>query len=160
MRTQEVRLGRWAEFEDVEGQAPVWRIPPERMKMGREHLVPLTRQAIAILRELRQIAGASPYLLPSDTKAGVLSQNTMIFGLYRLGYHSRLTIHGFRGTASTILNEQGFSPDWIERQLAHVEENKIRGAYNSAEWLAGRREMMTWWSNYLDREAKRLPVVA
>lgn len=160
VRTREIRLARWAEFEGLDGKAPVWRIPAERMKMGREHLVPLTRQALAILRELRAIAGQSPYLLPSDTKEGVISQNTMIFGLYRLGYHSRLTIHGFRGTASTILNEHGFSPDWIERQLAHVEENKIRGAYNSAEWLPGRREMMAWWSNFLDQQARGLRVVA
>lgn len=160
VRTKEMIEARWAEFESLEGNEPIWRIPPERMKMGREHLVPLTSTSVSILRDLRALAGKSPFVLPSDTKSGTISQNTMIFGLYRLGYHSRLTIHGFRGTASTILNEQGFPSDHIERQLAHVEENKIRGAYNSAEWLPGRRVMMNWWSSFLNREASGLRVVA
>lgn len=85
-----------------------------------------------------------------------MSQNTMIFALCRMGYHSKLTVHGFRSMASTILNEAHFNRDWIERQLAHVEDNEVRGAYNSAEWLPGRRDMMCWWSNYLDGQAARL----
>jgi integrase len=160
VRTKEVRLAEWREFDDLDGTEPLWRIPKERMKMGREHIVPLTRASVSILRELRKLAGSSRYVLPSATKSGVISENTMIFGLYRLGYHSRLTVHGFRGTASTILNEQGFNADWIERQLAHVEENKIRGAYNAAEWLEGRREMMAWWSSFLERQAKGIRAVA
>jgi hypothetical protein len=83
-----------------------------------------------------------------------MSENTMIFALYRLGYHSRATVHGFRGTASTILNENNFNRDWIERQLAHVERDGVRAAYNSAEWLEERRTMMEWWACYL--EAKGL----
>jgi integrase len=158
VRTNETRFAAWAEFEDLDGTAPLWRIPAERMKMGREHLVPLTRQVVAILRRLRVLAGGGPFVFPSRGKEGCLSQNTMIFGLYRLGYHSRLTVHGFRGTASTILNEQGFNSDWIERQLAHVEGSDVRAAYNAAEWMAGRREMMTWWSNYLDRQQIKLQV--
>lgn len=153
VRTREIRLAEWREFEDLDGKAPLWRIPKERMKMGREHLVPLTPTAVSILRQLKKLAGKSLFVLPSDTKSGVISENTMIFGLYRLGYHSRLTVHGFRGTASTILNEHGFNSDHIERQLAHVEENKVRGAYNSAEWLPARREMMGWWSDFLDAKA-------
>lgn len=160
VRTKEIRLAEWREFEGLDGTEPLWRIPKERMKMGREHLVPLTPAAVAILRELRKLAGSSRFVLPSHTKSGVISQNTMIFGLYRMGYHSRLTVHGFRGTASTILNEQGFPSDHIERQLAHVEENKVRGAYNSAEWLPARRKMMLWWSAYLSGQAKGIRVVA
>lgn len=141
VRTNETRGARWSEFEGLRSDAPLWRIPKERMKMGREHLVPLTPQVVAILRELRDLGDG-------DMVFDGMSQNTMIFALYRMGYHSRLTVHGFRSMASTVLNEHGFNRDWIERQLAHV-DNEVRGAYNSAEWLKGRREMMEWWSNYL-----------
>jgi hypothetical protein len=89
-------------------------------------------------------------MLPAPTKEGVISQNTLLYAVYRIGYHSRVTIHGLRGTASTILNEYGFNRDWIERQLAHAERNDVRAAYNSAEWLEDRRRMMLWWSDYLD----------
>lgn len=116
--------------------------------MGREHLVPLTPQVVDILRELRALNGGH-YLFPGAGGRGVMSQNTMIFALYRMGYHSKLTVHGFRSMASTILNEAHFNRDWIERQLAHAEDDEVRGAYNAAEWLPGRREMMKWWSDYL-----------
>ncbi|MBN1451650.1 MAG: hypothetical protein JW963_11595 [Anaerolineales bacterium] len=79
-----------------------------------------------------------------------MSENTMLYALYRMGYHSRATVHGFRGVASTVLNETGFHPDWIERQLAHDEANKIRGAYNAAQYLNGRRSMLQWYADYLD----------
>lgn len=154
VRTSEARFAAWSEFEDLAGQAPLWRIPAGRMKMGREHLVPLTTQVAAILRELRAL-NDGPYLFPGAGGRGVMSQNTMIFALYRMGYHSRATVHGFRRLASTSLNEAGFNRDFIEKQLAHAESNKIRGIYNSAEWLPGRREMMVWWSNYLDAQAMR-----
>lgn len=86
-------------------------------------------------------------------KGQPISQNTLIYALYRMGYHSKLTVHGLRGTASTILNESGrFEWDWIERQLAHVPENKVRSAYNSAEYLEARRRMMAWWSDYLSAQ--------
>ena len=146
VRTNETRHAVWSEFEDLDGNEPVWRIPKERMKMGREHLVPLSPQAVAILREIRQLSDGK-FLFGSSGKP--MSQNTMIFALYRLGYHSKLTVHGFRSMASTILNENGWNRDWIERQLAHSEQDEVRGAYNSAEWLKGRREMMVWWSDYL-----------
>ena len=120
------------------------------MKMRTPHLVPLTPQAVAVLRVLRTVAGNGANVLPSATKDGVISQNTLIYALYRLGYHSRATVHGFRGTASTILNENGFNRDWIERQLAHSDRDGVRAAYNSAEWLSDRRIMLEWWSDYLD----------
>jgi integrase len=150
LRTGEVRFGKWSEIERLEGDTPLWRIPAVRMKARAEHLIPLTPQVVAILNQLRRLAGRSEYILPAPTKQGVISQNTLLYAVYRMGYHSRVTIHGLRGTASTILNENGFNRDWIERQLAHVERNDVRAAYNSAEWLEDRRRMMLWWSNYLD----------
>ena len=84
-----------------------------------------------------------------------MSENTMLYALYRMGYHSRTTGHGFRATASTILNENGFMPDLIERQLAHCERNKVRAAYNHAQYLPERRKMMQWWADYLDEAAKK-----
>lgn len=139
VRTGEIRFARWSEIE-----GDLWRIPAERMKMGREHLVPLTRQSLAVLDQLR-----------GHTEGGFIcrmSENTMIYALYRMGYHSRATIHGFRSTASTILNESGlWSPDAIERQLAHVSGNVVRSAYNAAQYLPERRRMMEWWSDYLDK---------
>lgn len=139
VRTGELRSARWSEIE-----GNLWRIPEERMKMGREHVVPLTRQTIAVLDQLRA--------LPHDGFICQMSENTMLFAMYRMGYHSRATTHGFRSTASTILNESGlWSPDAIERQLAHVPGNVVRSAYNAAQYLPERWKMMEWWSDYLDR---------
>lgn len=150
LRTGELRYGRWEEIEGIDGSAPLWRIPPDRMKMRNAHLVPLSTQVIAIFQELKTLSGNSEFILPSATKDRVISQNTLIYALYRMGYHSRATVHGFRGTASTILNENGFNRDWIERQLAHSDRDGVRAAYNSAEWLSDRRNMMQWWSDYLE----------
>jgi integrase len=152
VRTSELRGARWSEFENLEGENALWRIPAERMKMKSEHIVPLAPQATAVLRELRSLSGsdASPFLFPSPAREGFMSYNTMLFALYRMGYHGRATVHGFRAMASTILNEMGFRPDVIERQLAHEERNKVRAAYNRAEYLGQRREMMSRWANYLD----------
>lgn len=149
LRTAEVRFGQWTEIERIDGPEPLWRIPAARMKMRTEHLVPLSPRVVEILRELKQFSAASDYILPGPGKDGVISSNTMIGAVYRLGYHSRATVHGFRSTASTVLNEHGFHADWIERQLAHTEMNEVRAAYNSAQYLAQRREMMIWWSGYL-----------
>ncbi|ESZ43600.1 integrase arm-type DNA-binding domain-containing protein [Mesorhizobium sp. L103C565B0] len=157
LRTAEVRFGQWQELEGLDGDSPLWRIPASRMKTRNEHLIPLTPQVTAILRELKHLAGTNRQMLPAPTKDGVISQNTLIYALYRMGYHSRATVHGFRGTASTVLNEHGFNRDWIERQLAHTERSDVRAAYNTAEWLADRQKMLIWWSNYLDdARAKRL----
>jgi len=151
-RTTELRGARWSEFENVEGNEPVWRISAERMKMKREHIVPLAPQAVALLRELRALPGseANPFLFPSPSREGYMSNNTMLYALYRMGYHGRATVHGFRAMTSTALNEMGFRPDVIERQLAHEERNTVRAAYNRAEYLSERREMMNHWCDYVD----------
>jgi len=152
VRTSELRAARWSEFENLDGENALWRIPAERMKMKTEHIVPLAPQAIAVLRELRSLPGseASPFLFPSPSREGFMSYNTMLFALYRMGYHGRATVHGFRAMASTALNEMGFRPDVIERQLAHEERNRVRAAYNRAEYLGERRAMMNRWADYLD----------
>lgn len=151
-RTTELRAARWSEFENLDGNEPVWRIPAERTKMKREHLVPLAPQALEVLRELRGLTGsdASPFLFPSASREGCMSNNTMLYALYRLGYHSRATVHGFRAMASTALNEMGYRPDVIERQLAHQERNAVRAAYNRAEYLSERSAMMVQWADHLD----------
>jgi len=152
VRTSELRFARWAEFEGLGGDEALWRIPADRMKMRTEHLVPLTKQAAAVLERLNALQFEGPLVFAAPTKSGVFSENTLIFALYRMGYHTRATVHGFRGTASTILNEAGFNRDWIERQLAHVEGNEVRASYNSAQWLSGRRKMMIWWADHLDQQ--------
>ncbi|WP_300785207.1 site-specific integrase [Enhydrobacter sp.] len=155
VRTVEARFARWTEFEALDKPSALWRIPAGRLKMSLEHLVPLTPQAVELLRKLRKLSDGD-YVFPnlqrsSRTRSPVVSENTFLYALYRMGYHSRATVHGFRSTASTILNEQEFNPDWIERQLAHVDANSIRGIYNSAQWLSGRRKMLEWWNDYLDK---------
>lgn len=155
VRTKETRFANWHEFEDLDGKNPTWRIPAERMKTGLEHLVPLSKQSVEVLKEVRKFSLDTDYVFPTDSREGVMSTNTMLFALYRMGYHSKATVHGFRTTASTILNETGhFHSDWIERQLAHVEENQVRAAYNAAEYINQRREMLQWWSDYLDEKLK------
>ena len=122
------------------------------MKMGDPHLVPLSRQALAILHELQPLAGGGKYLFPSlRTRDRPMSDNTINAALRRMGYTSEeQTGHGFRSMASTLLNEQGFPPDVIELQLAHTERNKVRAAYNKAQRLPERRKMMQAWADYLD----------
>jgi integrase len=152
VRTTELRAARWSEFENLDGEQPLWRIPAERMKMKCKHLVPLAPQAVAVLRELRALPGfeASLYVFPSPAREGYMSNNTMLYAMYRMGYHGRATVHGFRAMASSALNEMGFRADVIERQLAHEEQNAIRAAYNRAEYLTERRAMMNHWASYLD----------
>jgi integrase len=148
VRTNELRGAQWTEFDWDKAE---WRIPPERMKMRELHIVPLSRQAIATLRELAKHSGNRQYVLPNQhNPASFMSENTMLYALYRMGYHSRTTGHGFRSTASTILNEHDFRADVIERQLAHSERNSVRAAYNHAQYLPERRKMMQWWADYLD----------
>lgn len=149
VRTSELRFAKWNEFEGLDGTEPVWRIPAERMKLRRPHLVPLSPQAVAKVRRLYDLNGKKPHLFPAPTRVGVMSENTLLFALYRIGYHNRATVHGFRSTASTVLNEAQFNRDWIEMQLAHC-DSSIRGVYNFAEWMPGRRAMMNWWANYID----------
>jgi len=151
-RTTELRAALWTEFDALEddGAEGLWSIPAERMKMDEAHLVPLSRQARALLRELKKLNGKSPYLFPSNTQEGFMSNNTMLFGLYRMGFHGRTTTHGFRRLFSTEANEHGWNEDWIERQLAHDERDRVRAAYNAAQYLPQRREMLQWWADRLD----------
>ena len=150
VRPGELRAAEWSEF-DLENAE--WRIPGPRMKMGEPHLVPLSRQALVILRELQPLARGGRYLFPSlRTRDRPMSDNTINAALRRMGYTSEeQTGHGFRSMASTLLNEQGFPPDVIELQLAHTERNKVRAAYNKAQRLPERRKMMQAWADYLDR---------
>ena len=120
------------------------------MKMKTEHVVPLSRQAVDVLRELKELAGDSRYVLPGSNADKPISNNTMLHALYRLGYKRQMTGHGFRAIASTILNESNFRSDVIERQLAHCERNNVRGAYNRAEYLAERQAMMQQYADMLD----------
>lgn len=149
VRQGEMRQGRWC---DIDMDAAEWRIPAEFTKMRDEHIVPLSKQVLSILDELRTLTGNSPYLLPSQhrQKHPIMSENTINNVLKRMGYKGKLVGHGFRALASTTLNEMGYSPDVIERQLAHAERNKVRAAYNRAEYLPQRRELMQTWSDYLD----------
>lgn len=112
------------------------------MKMKNEHLVPLSRQSLAIIEELRETCRGSRYLVPGRNRDRPISNNTIFFALYRLGYKSRMTGHGFRAVATTMLNEAGFRADVVERQLAHCERNEVRSAYNRAEYLAEGKAMM------------------
>ncbi len=149
VRPGELRAAEWSEF-DLD--AAEWRIPAARMKMGTLHIVPLARQAVAVLRELEPLTGRGknvfPSLLSSDRP---MSNNTVNTALRRMGYpRDEMTGHGFRAMASTLLNEQGWHPDLIELQLAHAERNKVRAAYNKAQRLPERRKMMQAWADYLD----------
>ena len=113
VRTTELRAAQWSEIEGLDGGEPLWRIPAERMKMKHKHIVPLAPQAVAVLRKLRELpgSGGSPFLFPSPSREGCMSNNTMLFALYRMGYHGRATVHGFRAMASAALNKMGFRPD-------------------------------------------------
>lgn len=149
VRPGELRKAEWAEFDLDAGE---WRIPAERMKMRQPHLVPLSHQAVAILRELYPLTGSGRYVFPSiRSMARPMSENTITVALRRLGYTGdEMTGHGFRSMASTLLHEQGWPSDVIERQLAHAERNKVKAAYNYAEHLPQRRKMMQAWADYLD----------
>lgn len=153
VRSNELRAAMWTEIDWDKAE---WRIPAERMKMKELHVVPLSRQAVAMLRDLQKLTGTWQYLFPNQhNPRKCMSENTVLFALYRMGYHSRATGHGFRSTASTILNEHGFRADVIERQLAHGERNAIRAAYNHAQYLPERRKMMQWWADYLEELASK-----
>lgn len=150
-RTTELRAAKWTEFEAWQHtfDKALWRIPGERMKMDDPHLVPLSRQACEALRRLHKLTGAKDCLFPSQGREGFMSNNTMLYALYRMGYHGRTTTHGFRSVFSTEANENGWNEDWIERQLAHDERDKVRAAYNAAQYLPQRREMLQWWADHL-----------
>lgn len=159
LRPGELRFAEWIEFNfDI----AEWRIPSERMKMRSMHLVPLSKQAVTILKELYLLTGNGKYVFPSvRTDARPISDNTINAALRRIGYATdEMTGHGFRSMASTLLNEQGWNSDAIERQLAHAERNSIRAAYNYAEYLPERRKMMQHWADYLDSIANDKKVIS
>lgn len=143
---------RHAEWSEIDLEAAEWRIPAAKMKLRREHIVPLSKQSVAILEELRPLTGAGLYVFPSArSSARPMSNNTLNAALRRMGFtKDEMTAHGFRSMASTRLNEMGWPPDAIERQLAHVEGNSVRAAYNYAEHLPQRRKMMQAWADYLN----------
>ena len=155
VRTSEIIAAEWTEFDFEDA---LWTIPGPRMKMKNDHYVPLAEQTLGILKELRSINDPkyTPFVFAIHNPRRHISENTMIYALYRLGYKGRMTGHGFRSVASTILNEErergshSFSSDVIERQLDHCERDEIRGAYNRAQYLRQRRAMMQWWADHLD----------
>jgi integrase len=157
VRSGELRGARWEEFNLEE---KLWRIPAHRMKMKTEHLVPLSKQAIRVLEQIRPISGQYDLVFPSEReRTDCMSDATLLRAIYRLGYDGKTAgkthcvPHGFRATASSILNEQGFNPDAIERQLAHLERNGVRAAYtHHARYLDDRAKMMQWWADYLDAQ--------
>ncbi|MDR0648230.1 MAG: tyrosine-type recombinase/integrase [Synergistaceae bacterium] len=149
-RPGEIRKAEWSEISGDE-----WHISEKKMKMRRPHIVPLSRQAIDVLEKTRQLTGHGRYIFPSNRDPNgnrPMSDSTVLVALRAMGYtKDQMTPHGFRSMASTLLNENGFNSDWIERQLAHVEGNGVRAAYNYAEYLPERRKMMQWWASYLDK---------
>jgi integrase len=155
VRTNELRKAEWPEF-DLDNA--IWTIPPERAKMHDAYLVPLSHQSLQILADLKQLNRDQRFAFPGEGLKGVMSENTILYALYRLGYRSRMTGHGFRAVASTVLNEHGFNEDWIERQLDHRHRNNVRDAYNRAKYLPQRRKMMQWYADHLDELRRRSAV--
>ena len=149
VRPGELRGARW---EEIDTNAATWRIPAQRMKMRTEHIVPLSRQALEVLETVKPLASKIGLVFPSPyypTKS--LSENTFNSALARMGYKGIATAHGFRALFSTVANESGWNPDAVERQLAHMERNKIRAAYHRSTYTEERRKLMQWWADYLDR---------
>ena len=148
VRTGELRGAFWSEF-DLE--KAVWEIPAERMKMKRPHLIPLSTQALEIVQQLKVMSGQYPLVFPGrNDPRKTMSEASINQVFKRIGYTGKVTGHGFRHTMSTILHEEGFNTAWIETQLAHVDKNAIRGTYNHALYLEGRKEMMQWYGDYVD----------
>ena len=161
VRSGEIRGARWDEFDFKKS---LWRIPPERMKMATEHIIPLSKQVLDVLVKIQGITGHLELLFPlrNNQRKG-MSDNTMRCAMRRMGYDgnhppkSKATPHGFRANASSILNENDFNPDAIERQLSHMERNSVRAAYiHHARFMDERVKMMQWWADYLDKEKYQL----
>lgn len=147
VRTQELRLMEWSE---IDYKAKIWRIPADKMKMDRPHLVPLAPQTMAILEQIKALGFSDTYVFFNTSTRKPYSTNAFITALWRMGYQGRMTGHGFRGLASTTLHEQEFMHEAIELQLAHEKENKISKAYNGAQHLPYRTKMMLQWANFID----------
>jgi integrase len=152
LRTSELIGGKWDEINWAKEE---WHVAKERMKMKRPHIVPLSSQALALLKELQERTGDKAHIFHSPaSKSMHISTGTVLMGLRRMGYHGKMTGHGFRTLASTVLNEKGYVPDVIERQLAHEDDDKIRGAYNRAEYLLERKKMMQDYADILESVQK------
>jgi len=152
VRTSELIEARWEEFDLP---AAEWRIPAARMKMRPPHIVPLSTQAVDALQCLQELRNLSSLVFPGERDhERPMSNNTILKALERMGYKGRMTGHGFRGVASTMLHEQGFDHTLVELQLAHQEQNQVSAAYNWATYLPERRKMMQWWADHLDRLRK------
>lgn len=148
VRTGELIGAKWSEFDIDAGR---WNIPAERMKMRTPHIVPLSKQALAVLQKLQALSFGREFVFPADTgKPTHMSNNTILYALYRMGYRGRMTGHGYRGVASTILHEQGWPHEHIELQLAHQERDDVSAAYNHALYLPQRGKMMQAWADHLD----------
>ncbi|GAB7538401.1 tyrosine-type recombinase/integrase [Burkholderia sp. 3C] len=156
VRTKEMIHAEWAEFDEA---AAEWRIPAERMKMRDPHIVPLSRQALDVLAQLRAMNGQHRFVFYSVQGRSHISNNTMLYALYRMGYKSRMTGHGFRGLAATVLRELGYSRDVVERQMAHAERNQVTAAYVHAEYMPERKRMMQAWGDHLDRLKARADII-
>jgi integrase len=149
-RTSELIEAPWSEFDLDRAR---WDIPAERMKMKTPHIIPLSRQAVEVLRALKLLTGNGKLVFPGAMdKWKPMSNNTLLYALYRLGYQGRMTGHGFRGLASTILNENDFDDEHVDLQLAHMKRNKVSAAYNHAKYLKQRTVMMQWWGDYLEAQ--------
>lgn len=152
VRTGELIGARW---EEIDWNREEWHIPASRMKMRRAHTVPLSKQAIALLNDLKTSTGTKEFILfNAASQSKHLSNGAILMALRRMGYSGKMTGHGFRSLASTILNERGYAPDVIERQLAHEDSDKIRSAYNRAEYMLERKKMMQEYANFLDKALK------
>lgn len=157
-RVGEMAMARW---EEIDFDKALWIIPPEHRKLPEKskknappHLVPLSHQAIVVLEHLHSITGGREHLFPNrNNPRRSMSPETLRRALHSMGFKGKADVHGFRSTASTILNEQGFNPDAIERQLSHIESNKVRAVYNRAEYMDERRLMMKWWAEFIQRQS-------
>ena len=148
-----VQFQNGAVWEEFDLDAALWIIPAERMKMRSEHRVPLSRQAVELLRTMQTLSGGETtgLVFPSPSyRSKPLSENTFNSALARMGYKGSATAHGFRALFSTVANECGWNPDVIERQLAHKERNEVRAAYHRSTYLDDRMKLMQWWADYLD----------
>ena len=160
LRSAELRNGQWSQIKGDE-----WHVPEGQMKKVKgkslPHIVPLSRQSLALLDRLREITGGSKMMFPSQKPGKVMSENTVLFCIYGMGWKHRATGHGFRSTFSTHAHESGqWESNWIEMQLAHVERNQVRGAYNKALYLPHRKRLMQWWSDFLDEQEAKAPKLA
>jgi integrase len=140
---------RGATWDEINLDTALWRIPGKRMKMDNPHNVPLSTQAVAIIEQMGRFHNREGLVFPGRDGMKQLSENTMLYALYRMGYHSRATVHGFRAVFSTIANESNFDGDVIEKALAHEQRNKVRAAYHRSEYIEQRRELMQWWADLL-----------